>query len=277
MRVYDVFRGLATLFLVLGLSQNVFAGQVLDRIKSRGVIKVATDAAWPPYSWRDDKGDWQGFDAAVAEEISKRLGVKTEFASPLWDTLTAGNWKGEWDLSVGSMSPTEERAKNLRFPAIYYYAPSVVVVHSDNSTILSPIDAAGKRIGVLKGSIFEKYVRREPMSMADELPPVYKISDPVVVTFETSELASNELAKGSGATIDAIVDDMMYFLFLIKQGAPIKIVGQPVHYGPLALAIQPGDQEFEELLKVTIADMQADGTLSSLSSKWFGVDLTRKF
>ena len=47
------------------------------------------------------------------------------------------------------------------------------------------------------------------------------------------------MVKGEGAAIDAMVDDLMYFLFLIKQGAPIKIVGQPVYYGPAAVAIEP--------------------------------------
>lgn len=253
------------------------AGPVLDRIKSAGVIKIATDPAWPPYSWKDGKGEWQGFDASVAMEIAKRIGVKVEFVTPSWDVITAGGWNGAWDLSVGSMSPTEDRAKHLDFPATYYYAPTVLAVHRDNSDIVSPSDASGKRVGALKGSTFEKYLRREPMGMADEMPPSYKINDPVIVTFETSEAASAELSKGPSANVDAMVDDMMYFLFLIKDGTPIRIVGQPLYYGPASLAVEPGDPEFEALLKSTIDAMRDDGTLSSFSMKWFGVDLTRKF
>lgn len=277
MRRFGLTSLAAIVAAVTMFSGAVLAGEVLDRIKAAGVLKVATDPAWPPYSWKDDKGEWQGFDAAVAAEISKRMGVKLEFVTPQWDVITAGNWRGAWDLSVGSMSPTEDRVKNLAFPAIYYYAPTVLAVHKDNTAILSPGDAAGKRVGALKGSIFEKYVRREPMGMADELPPVYKINDPVIVTYDTSQAASAELAKGQAAAIDGMVDDMMYFLFLIKDGAPIRIVGQPLYYGPAALAVEPGDKEFEALLSDTIAAMHGDGTLSALSNKWFGVDLTRKF
>jgi polar amino acid transport system substrate-binding protein len=276
MRLHGLAGCAIAMVMLFGASQAL-AGDVLDRIKSSGVLRVASDPAWPPYSVRNEKGEWQGFDAAVAEEISKRMGVKLEFVAPNWDVITSGNWNGEWDLSVGSMSPTEDRAKRLAFPAIYYYAPTVVAVHRDNTTILSPSDATGKRVGTLKGSIFEKYVRHEPMGMADELPPVYKINNAEVVTFETSEAAMNELSKGEGAAIDAMVDDLMYFLFLIKQGAPIKIVGQPVYYGPAAVAIEPGDAEFEQLLREMITAMQDDGTLSALSNTWFGVDLTRKF
>lgn len=277
MRLSQLAGCIFALIFSLGAVQLASAGEVLDRIKSRGVIKVATDPAWPPYSWRDEKGEWHGFDPSVAMEIGRRLGVRIEFVTPNWEAITAGNWKGQWDLSVGGMSPTEDRAKNLIFPAVYTYSPTVLAVHKDNTTILSPSDVTGKRIGTLRGSIFEKYVRHEPMGMADELPPIYKINNPVVVTFETSEASLNELAKGTSGTIDAMVDDLMYFLFQIKQGAPVRIVGQPLYYGPASVAIEPGDEEFRSLLRDMISDMHGDGTLSKFSNQWFGVDLTRKF
>jgi polar amino acid transport system substrate-binding protein len=43
------------------------------------------------------------------------------------------------------------------------------------------------------------------------------------------------------------------------------------------VAIEPGDEEFSKVLRDTISAMHDDGTLSALSNKWFGVDLTRKF
>lgn len=274
--VTRILRRFVSLCLAAILAPTVLAaGPVLDRINAAGVIKIASDPAWPPYSWIDETGAWQGFDASVAAEVAKRLGVKVEFVTPTWDVVTAGNWGGAWDLSVGSMSPTGDRAKVLVFPAVYYYSPTVLAVQRDNTTIQSPPDATGKRIGALNGSIFEKYVLQEPMGMADEPPPAYKIKDAVVVPFETSEEASRALAEGK--SIDAMVDDLMYFLFLIKEGAPIKVVGQPLYYGPAAMAIEPGDPELEEALAKIVADMQADGTLSALSAKWFGVDLTQKF
>lgn len=251
------------------------AGPVLDRIKKSGIVRIASDPAWPPYSWVDDTGTWQGFDAAVAQEIATRLGVTVEFVTPTWEVVTAGNWGGAWDLSVGSMSPTEERAKVLVFAANYYFSPMVLAVRSDNTSIQAPPDASGKRIGALKGSIFEKYLRHEPTGMSAEMAPTFKISNPVILGFETSEDASDALTKGD--SLDALVDDLMYVLFLIKSGAPIKVVGQPLDYGPAAIVIEPGDPELQDAIATIVESMQADGTLSGLSVKWFGVDLTQKF
>lgn len=259
------------------LASTALAGEVLDRILSGGVLTVATDPAWPPYSWIDESGAWQGFDANVAMEVARRMGVKIEFATPSWDTLTSGNWTGQWDLSVGSMSPTEERAKVLVFPESYYYSPMVLAVHENNATIQSPADASGRRIGALKGSIFEKYLRHEPTGMSTDTQQDFRISDAAIQTYETSEAALQELAEGEGSDLDAMVDDMMYFLFQIEQGQPVRVIGQPLDYGPAALAIAPGDPEFEARLAEIVADMQADGTLSALSTEWFGVDLTQKF
>lgn len=259
-------------------SGAALGGEVLQRIQASGVIRIATDPAWPPYSWLAEDGTWQGFDAAVAAEIGRRLGATPQFVTPAWDVVTAGNWGGAWDLSVGSMSPTEDRAQVLRFPATYYFAPTVLATHRDNTAIRSPSDASGRRIGVLRGSIFETYLRHEPMGMSDEAPVQYKITDAVILPFATASEVSDALALGPDAgPLDAMVDDMMYVLFLIKDGAPLRIVGQPVYYGPAALAVEPGDAEFEAELARIIAAMQADGTLSALSETWFGLDLTARF
>src|SRR3712207_7428311 len=49
--------------------------------------------------------------------------------TPSWDLITAGSWNGRWDLSVGSMTITPERAKVLHFSPPYYYTPASVAVH----------------------------------------------------------------------------------------------------------------------------------------------------
>jgi polar amino acid transport system substrate-binding protein len=64
-------------------------------------------------------------------------------------------------------------------------------------------------------------------------------------------------------------------LHLIEEGMPLKVVGQPLVYLPSAAAIEPGDAEFSALLSQVNDDMHEDGTLSALSEKWFGLDLTK--
>ena len=110
-------------------------GNLLQEIKDRGTLRVSTDPAYPPQSFLSNSGEYKGFDIDVAEEIAKRMGVEVQWLTPSWDVITAGNWNGRWDISVGSMTVTPERAKVLDFSPPYYYTPASVAVHEDNTDI----------------------------------------------------------------------------------------------------------------------------------------------
>src|SRR5262249_50288925 len=140
--------GVSAGFVLSTLSAG-WAAEAKDRIAATGKFVVATDPAWPPFSWRDGNGAWAGFDVAVAAEIAKRIGAKAEFVGPPWDEQTAGHWNGKWDACVCSMTPTVERAKNLDFPVVYYWAPVNLAVNVKNTTAATPADMSGKRIGFL--------------------------------------------------------------------------------------------------------------------------------
>lgn len=256
------------------LSAPVEAGDVLDRIKKKGAMVTATDPEWPPFSSRNDKGEFDGFDIDVAKELSRRMGVTLEYATPSWEETTAGHWNGKWDISVGSMTPTAKRAEHLTFPACYYFGMESLAVHAGNTTIKAPSDANGKRIGVLKASTYEQYLRREPFDIVGMQPLTYRIDDPVVVTYDNEEDAYDALAKGDGVELDGVVDSLLTLMTLIKDGKPFRIVGHPLFRTPLCVAIEPGDQEFSELVKQTVEQMRSDGTLQKLSMKWFAFDLT---
>ena len=255
--------------LSLGVAQ---AGDVLDTIISKKVIKVATDANWPPQSFINDKNEMDGFDVDVAREIAKRLGVEIEFITPSWDIITAGNWNRRWDMHVGSMTPTKVRAEKLSFPAVYYYTPAAVGVHK-NSSMTKVSDLSGKRVGTGTGTTFELYLQKDLSIDAVGAPKFsYQINNPEIKSYETSTIALDDLRLGDGVRLDGAVSSLPVFLEAIKNGYPIKVLGDPIFYEPLAVTIDLGDAELNKKLQDIIGWMQKDGTLSKLSVKWYGVD-----
>jgi polar amino acid transport system substrate-binding protein len=253
---------------------GAWAGEVLDRITRKGVLVAAIDPAWPPMSWRNEAGRYEGFDVEVANEIARRMKVQLQFATPKFEDITAGHWNGAWDVAT-SLTPTEQRAANLDFPVVYWYGLSALAVHRDNTTIRVPSDASGRRIGVLKSSEYEKYLTREPFDVTGMSPINYKIDNPQIALFDTTNGPFDALSKGDGVEIDAMIDSVSTLLSEIAKGRPLKIVGQPLMYTPSALATEPGDPEFAAILKKTVDDMQRDGTLSAISMKWFNFDVTK--
>jgi hypothetical protein len=92
---------------VLAVSTAVQAGPTLDRVTQTGVLRMSTDPQYPPQSSLNAENEFEGFDIEVGTEIARRLGVEVEFVTPSWDVITADRWAGRWDISVGSMTPTE--------------------------------------------------------------------------------------------------------------------------------------------------------------------------
>jgi polar amino acid transport system substrate-binding protein len=255
--------------LSIGVAQ---AGEVLDSIMAKKVIMVATDANWPPQSFINDKNEMDGFDVDVAREIAKRIGVDIEFITPSWDIITAGNWNRRWDMHVGSMTPTKVRAEKLAFPAVYYYTPAAVGVHK-SSSISSVAALSGKKVGTGTGTTFELYLQGDLSIDAAGAPKFdYQISNPEIKSYETSTIALDDLRLGDGVRLDGVVSSLPVFLEAIENGYPIKVVGDPIFYEPLAVTIDLGDAELNNKLKEVISWMRKDGTLTKLSKKWYGVD-----
>jgi polar amino acid transport system substrate-binding protein len=251
------------------------AGEVLDRVTSQGKMVMSTDPEYPPQSSLNDQNEFEGFDIDVGREIARRLGVEIEFITPGWDVLTAGNWAGRWDVSVGSMTPTEARREVLDFPAIYYYTPAALAVHADNTDIKEPADAAGKTIGVGIATTYEQYLKKELVIDAVGAPPFeFRIDGADIRTYDTDLLAVDDLRLGDGVRLDAVITALPTVAGAIDQGFPLKLVGDPLFLEPLAVAIDKGDPEWGARLAEIVEEMHADGTLTELSQKWYGADLT---
>ncbi len=275
-------RALAFGALLAGVAHTAGAGPVLDQIMETGVIRTPVPDIWPPAVVQLPDGTLTGMDVEVMREIARRIGVEVEYVTHpdgsiiTWDEQTSGDWGGQYDIVVNSMTPTEERAQYLTFPAIYYYSMAVLAVHKDNTTIRAPADASGMRIGALRGSTLEMYLRQEPFGIVGVPPFQFRIDSPQIIAYDHEQQTVDALVRGDGVELDGYVNYLQQVLALIDQGAPIKVVGQPLFLDPQAIAIQPGDDELAELLRTTVEEMHADGTLSRLSMEWFNFDFTQQ-
>jgi polar amino acid transport system substrate-binding protein len=254
-------------------------GDLLQEVKDRGVLRVSTDPAYPPQSFLNEQGEFEGFDIDVAEEIAKRMGVEVEWITPSWDVITAGSWNGRWDLSVGSMTVTPERSKVLHFSPPYYYTPAAAAVHESNTDITNlETDLDGKTIGVCGACTYEFYLDRSLNIPGDY---EFVVDNPQIRTYDTDSSAIQDLALGDGVRLDAAMSSLTTLQEAVDSGTPIKIVGDPLYYEPLAAAIDkeaPADPQplVDEVSRI-IEEMHQDGTLTELSKKWYdGIDLTKK-
>jgi polar amino acid transport system substrate-binding protein len=262
-------------------SVDTAGSDALAEICKSGAIRVATDQKYKPQSWYDVKdGDWKGFDVDVARELAARLGVEANIEHQDWEVITAGSWNNRWDVSVGSMTDTIQREKLFEFTPSYYYTPAGIAVASSNTSIQDlSTDLDGKKICVGVATTYEDYLKGTLVLGASAPPFEFVIENPEIVTYTTDTDALDNLALGDGVRCDAAMTATPTIAqFVTDSGGKVKQVGDPLYYEPLSIAFDKNDPidnaSLVQAVSKIVDDMHADGTLTSLSMQWFGVDLT---
>jgi polar amino acid transport system substrate-binding protein len=257
-------------------SHDETAGDLLAEICTNGVIRVSTDPAYPPQSELNPQtGAYEGFDIDVAQEIAVRLGVRVEWETPKWGVLTAGSWNDRWDMSVGSMTPTNERQQVLEFTEPYSFVPAVVVVPEDSTVTDVTTDLDGATIGVCADCTYQFFLEKSLAISGFDFD--FVIDDATVQGYDTDTTALQDLALGR---LDAVMTSVTTAKAFVDEGNPVKIAGDPLFGEPLAIAFDK-DSELDNSSLVSavddiVADMHGDGTLTELSEKWYdGVDVTK--
>jgi polar amino acid transport system substrate-binding protein len=261
--------------LVLSACAGAGSKDLLSTVKARGSMRVSTDPNYKPQSFLNEKGELDGFDIDVAKEVAKRLGVKAEFMTPEWDAITGGNWGGRWDISIGSMTITPDRKKALFFSPPYYYTPAQFAVPKD-STLASVDDLTGKTVCVGTSTTYEDYLG-EKLTLEGET-IIKQVKGAKVQTFST-DVECIQAFQAGRKEAQALLTALPTVEEAIKAGAPVKKLGGPVYYEDLAAAMDKNvanSNSFVAAVTKAIEDMHKDGTLTTLSMKWYGVDLTKK-
>ena len=260
--------------------ETVCAGDVTDllaEICESGKLRVSTDPAYPPQSSLNEQtGEYEGFDIDVATEIAERLGVEVAWETPAWDVITAGNWNGRWDTTVGSMTPTNDRQEVLYFTQPYSYVPAVAVVAADDDSVQDlETDLDGKKIGVCSGCTYDQFLNKELDIEGYEFD--FVIDDAEVAGYDTDTTALQDLANGR---LDAVITSVTTAQGYIDAGNPVRIAGDPLFFEPLSVGFdksaEPSSESLSEAVDEIVGEMHEDGTLSEFSEEWYGLDVTKE-
>jgi len=252
---------------------------LLDQVMEAGVLKVSSDANYAPQSFLDENGEWTGFDVEVAREVAKRLGVELELMAIDWDIITGGNWNARWDVSIGSMTVTEERTEILWFVTPYYFTPAGFAVHADNTSFTSVDDLAGATIGVGTETTYERWLNKDLKIAVEGYDLVFADWEAGEVRpYSTDSEAIQDLGLGDGVRLDAVMSAVPTLQEAINTGQPLKLLGEPAFYEPLSFALDkdrgPSDKMLDKLNEI-VAEMHEDGTLTELSMEFYGEDITK--
>ena len=237
------------------------AQDLLDQIRAKGEIVIATEGTWSPWTFHDKEGKLTGYDIEVGRLIAQKLGVKPQFVEGKWDGLLAGISAGRYDIMINGVDMTPERQKAYRFTDPYAYNRTVVMVSAQNDSIKSMQDLKGK---VTANTISSTYAE-----IAEKYGAKVDGVDDLNQTFEL--LLSGRI----DATLNA---EVVYYDYMkVHPQAAIKIAAIDEQVTSVGIPLKKeGTEKLQTALNKILSDLRNSGELTKLSNQFFGTDISKK-
>lgn len=254
-------------------SGNSTSSQAKDeswtKVKESGKFILGLDADFPPMGYKDtETGNIVGFDIDLAAEACKRLGVELVKQPINWDNKQLELDGGNIDCVWNGMSYTEERAQEMLVSKPYMKNNQILLTlkGSEYSTKKS---LAGTTLGVQKDSSAETALNKDTD---------FKSTLGEIVGIENYTSALMELKN---KTIQVVaIDEVVARYYLTKEPDLYQIVqddqGENASLAAedYVIGFRKGDTELMNKIYGALEEMKKDGTLATISTKWFDKDIT---
>ncbi len=229
-------------------------------------VRVGTEGTFAPFSYMDDKDNLTGYDIEVVKEIGKRSNIEFEFLPTPWDGMFLGLESGKFDMIANQISKNPEREQKYLFSDDYLVTGAQIIVKKGRTDINTLEDLKGKKVLICLGCNYQKILI--DFDVKNEIN---------AGNYEGSEvIALEEISNGK---IDATIHDRLVAAFFNKKKGTeeIQAVGDVIEKTSVYFVFRKDSQaeEINKKVNKALEEMKADGTLASLSKKWFNEDFTK--
>ncbi len=180
--LYRVIVGILVLGTLLGAlagcgqqatQEQTAAASLVDDVLKAGKLRVGLDF-FVPWVAKDKEGNLIGFEVDVATKVAEDMGVEVEFVPTEWSGIIPALLTGKFDVIIGSMSITAERALKVNFSDAYSWSGIDVVVNKSMLPDVTSIEDLNKsdviiavRLGATPAQAAEKYAPNAELHQFD--------------------------------------------------------------------------------------------------------------
>jgi L-cystine transport system substrate-binding protein len=226
---------------------------------SQEALTFGTEGTYAPFSFHDEKtNELTGYDVDVAKAVGKQLGRDVEFSENNWDSLFAGMEAKRYDGIANQVSITDEREAKYVFSTPYTVSTGVVVTRADDTSVKSLADIKGKT---------------SAQSTTSNWAQTATEAGAKVEGVEGLTQAMTLLKQGR---VDVTVNDQLAVLDYLKTSGDkgVKIAAETDDRTEQGFVFRKDEAETAQQVSDALAKLKADGTLATISQKWFGQDVS---
>ena len=250
--------GQYSVFILSSSTDIPLTGKVAQIIE-QGTLLAGTTGDYRPITYKENSGDYWGFDIEMAKKIAERLGVGTTFVQTSWPTLTADVLAEPqtFDLAIGGITIPDTRKETLLMSDGYLNNGKTILCRAadaDRYQSLADIDKPEVRVIVNPGGLNEKFANEN-------------LTHATIIVYEKNEEIPNQVAEGhADVMITEITEAPWYVQNDPRLAAPL--IEKPFTHGEIGVLMCKGQDDLLALVNAVIAQMKADGTLRKLHEKY---------
>src|SRR3954447_5449223 len=223
------------------------------------VLRVATEGTYAPFSFHDPgSNELTGYDVEVAKAVGANLGKKVEFSETQFDSIFAGLESNRYDVIANQVTITPERQAKYLFSAPYTVSTGVVVTRADDDSVHSLADVKGKRSAQSTTSSFAEVATQA----GAQVEPVEGFTQAITLLKQKR--------------VDVTINDNLALLEYQKTTGDkdVKIAAKIDPPSKQALVFRKNGSDLQTQVDGALKALRADGTLSRISEKYFGEDVS---
>lgn len=231
-----------------------------DKENSDKQFIVGFDAEYPPYGYKDDNGEYVGFDLDLAQEVCARNGWELVKQPIDWDSKDMELNSGSIDCIWNGFTMTgREDDYTWSKP---YVDNSIVVVVKEGSGIEKKEDLAGKVIAVQADSsglaaLTDEEDNEENLKLAASFSDLQQVAD-----YNTAFM---NLEAGA---VDVIVVDIGVADYQLESRTGFVMLDDKIRTEQYAVGFKLGNEELRDQVQSTLDEMVKDDTFDDIAKKW---------
>ena len=231
-----------------------------DKENSDKQFIVGFDAEYPPYGYKDDNGEYVGFDLDLAQEVCARNGWELVKQPIDWDSKDMELNSGSIDCIWNGFTMTGREADYTWSKP--YVDNSIVVVVKEGSGIEKKEDLAGKVVAVQADSsglaaLTDEEDNEENLKLAASFSDLQQVAD-----YNTAFM---NLEAGA---VDAIVVDIGVADYQLESRTGFAMLDDKIRTEQYAVGFKLGNEELRDQVQSTLDEMVKDGTFDDVAKKW---------
>lgn len=228
-----------------------------EAVEKKTTFTVGFDASFPPYGYKDDDGEYVGFDLDLAQEVCDRLGYELVKQPIDWDAKDMELSSGTIDCIWNGFTMNGREDKYC-WSEPYIDNSQVFVVAAD-SGIATKADLAGKTVVVQADSSALKALESEENTdLTNSFAELVQVSDYNTAFMNMEAGAADAVAMDIGVAKYQLEERNGEFVILEEELAS-EVYGVGFEMSNTALRDQ---------VQGTLDEMRADGTFLQIAEKW---------